>query len=449
MPDGALRRRVTSRPGRWVAVVLIGAMVAGCPPQASPIERALDYLDRHQVPAHRELDWVPEGRRDFEGNWPQHFYFADFPALRIREVSPFMVAFVHHALALVTPENAVALGLDDADSAAAGGMRVRAVEFMRRFEAPADSPAAGTFGFWPDDPDLDAPDPPLAGVLFELLGGPVLLGTRTPLNLDWYPNGLALPSDADVTGAVYTALLDDAALDGGAGFAAAPEQFFADLRDDGSVPRRLNPPWLPDESGAFLTWLNYQPGGVDPAPNDVDLVVNATVLYALGRLNALDTSGVNESIALINDVVAQGIHRTSFDTITDYYPDNYAFEYFVTRAFREGGVTGLEPAVEILADDVELAGITDARGRTHWDRGDPHLNTAFAILVLLNAGRNTPLIDQGVDYLIAEQHPKTGAWDESVFFIARVDSGRRINWASAPLTTAMALEALCRYELER
>ncbi len=408
----------------------------------------MDFLARNQVTPASEVVLAHDGIRDYAGNWPQHFYISDFPVLRIREVSPFMVAFVHHALTPIVPENLEALGLTAADLEAARRMRTRAMDFMRRFRSPDDALDAGTYGFWPRDPDLNADETSLSDFFFDLFRGPVLMGTRTPLNLLSYPNGLALPSDADVTGAVYAAILDDAELDGGPGTAVEFENLFADWRDTGAVPRRLNPEWLAEASGAFFTWLNYQPAGVSPVPNDVDIVVNATVLYALGRFGRLDTEGADEAIALINMVVEQGLHRTAFDEITNYYPDNFAFEYFVSRAFAEGGVAGLQPAIDTLADDVEQSARTNAAGHTYWDRGDPHLNTAFAILVLLNAGRDTPLIDEGIEYLIAEQHPVTGGWDDSVFFIARVDSGLTINFASASLTTAMALEALCRYTLD-
>jgi hypothetical protein len=69
------------------------------------------------------------------------------------------------------------------------------------------------------------------------------------------------------------------------------------------------------------------------------------------------------------------------------------------------------------------------------------------VLTLLNAGRDSPLIAQGVDYLLAEQDPITGGWDECVFFIANLDGGQQVYWGSASFTTAMALEALCRFEL--
>ena len=99
-----------------------------------------------------------------------------------------------------------------------------------------------------------------------------------------------------------------------------------------------------------------------------------------------------------------------------------------------------------LATDVANAAKTRSDGTANWDRGDPHLNTAFAVLTLLNTHANEELIDDGLAYLIDQQQP-TGAWDEAVFFIARADSGVVIEWESASLTTAIVLEALCRARL--
>jgi hypothetical protein len=103
--------------------------------------------------------------------------------------------------------------------------------------------------------------------------------------------------------------------------------------------------------------------------------------------------------------------------------------------------------VEQLANEIESAALPSGDGAIRWDRGDPELNTAFAVLALLNAGRTGPLLDEGIAYLESRQHPTTGCWPESVFFLARGDTGREIYWTSPALTTAVALEAICRHRL--
>jgi len=446
---GAIR----PRPPRVVAVIaavlaLCGVLAGAAGPvpdtQPSPIQRALGFLLLHQV--RQPLDVEVNGVRvvDFPGNWPQFFGLRDVPSFRVRDVSPFSVAFIHHALACASETNQRALGLGPLDVGAARWMRQQAAGFMRRFESPPGAPDAGTFGFWPQDADPGTPDLLTTLLLTSWLRGPILGGNRVPINLPIYPSTLALPTDADVTATTYASLLDAANLDGAPRSSVAFERFFVEWRDIGLVPRRLNPFWLPPASGAFLTWLTYRDPQFPLFPNDVDAVVNANVLYALGRHRRLNVPGAAQAVGLINYVTALGLHRGRLQEITDYYPDNLTFHYAVSRAFREGGVFTLAPAVRILADDLEASVLLRPDGTAYWDRGDPHLNTAFAVLTLLNAGRRSGIVDRAIAYLVSEQGP-LGGFDEATFFIGRTDGGQVFEFRSASLTTAMVLEALARY----
>lgn len=421
---------------------------------AAPIGRALAFLLAHQVQEPLDMLVDPlrgERVRDYPGDWPQFFSLRGRPGVRVRDVSPFTVAFIHHSLTHVVEENRQALGLSRRDVRAARDMRRRAIEFLSRFESPPGAPDAGTFGFWPYDQHPGVPKPAVERALISWLRGPILGGARVPLNLRVFPSPLAIPSDADVTATTYAALLDDARLDGGPSSPVSDvpfHQFFADWRDRGDVPRRRNPPWLPPASGAFLTWLTYREPDAPPFPNDVDLVVNANVLFALGRSGRLDAPGVPEAVELIRQATALGLHRDRLEELTEYYPDNLVFHYTVSRAFHEGGVTMLAPAVEILADDLETSAIERLDGTAYWDRGAPHLNTAFAILTLLNAGRETPLIARAAAYLTLEQR-RAGGYDAAPFFLGRADGGQVFEFSSASFTTGMVLEALARCALAR
>src|SRR4051794_31747058 len=301
-------------------------------------------------------------------------------------------------------------------------MRRGAVTFLERFASPPGAPDAGTFAFWPYDQDPATPGPLLTLLLTARFQGPFLGGQRVPINLPFYPRTMAIPSDADVTATTYASLLDAALFDGRPWSDAGFQHFFVDWRDLGVVPRRLNPAWLPEASGAFLTWLTYRDQPFPLFPNDVDLVVNGNVLYSLARHHRLNVPGVAESVALINFATAAGLHRDHLEELSDYYPDNLAFQYVVSRAFHEGPVPALGPAVQILADDLEASVLYRADGTAYWDKGDPHLNTAFAVLTLLNAGRDTPITGHAVDYLIAEQNAQ-GGYDEAMFFVARTNGG--------------------------
>jgi hypothetical protein len=419
--------------------------VAGVQWTPSPIQRALGFLLLNQV--QRPLDIIIDGARtlDFAGDWPQYFRLQGGGSGRVRDVSPFTVAFIHHALTSIVETNRERLNVGDLDLGAARAMRRRAMGFMRLFESVPGAPDAGTFGFWPYDLDPARPDVLTTLLLTAWLKGPILGGRRVPINLPIYPAPLAIPTDADVTATTYASMMDAASIDGAPPATVAFERFFSDWRDVGAVPRRLNPWWLPHASGAYLTWLTYR----DPPaafPNDVDLVLNGNVLYALGRRHRLDLPGVTDAIRAINIAAILGVHRGHLEELTSYYPDNYAFQYVVSRAYREGGVTALAPAVAIFAADLEASALMRADGSAYWDKGDPHLNTAFAALTLMNAGRRTALVDRAIRYLESEQS-LLGGFAEATFFIGRTDGGQVFEFTSASLTTAIALEAMARRRL--
>lgn len=408
-----------------------------------PISAALRYLRATQFAA----DQVVAGQVVYAGDWPQCFTFQGTDWW-VRDTSPFMATFVHHALALVTAEHQRALGVSDADVQSARDMRKAAVALMLRFQARADAPDAGTFGFWPDCRQAWLPgDLLLATASIGHIGGPKLWGVRAPASVSFFPRAFAIPTDADDTATVYAALLDHTRLDGGPEVNVPFERFFADWRDLGQVVRRNHAPWLPADCGAYLTWLAYDGAATPARSNDVDPVVNANVLYVLGRYGRLDTAGVADAANLINACMQAGAHRTDAGQLSLYYPDNLSLHYCVTRAYSEGVVAALAPATEALVADLLASAEWNAAGHCYWDRGDSSLNTAFAVLALLNAGQIGPEVAGAIEHLIATQDPASGGWAAGAFFRGRFDRGQEAVWVSPALTTAMALEALCGYAL--
>jgi hypothetical protein len=405
-----------------------------------PVRAAIRYLRRTQY-GHDNLQ-VPQIH--YAGDWPQCFT-VDGSGLLVREASPFMATFIHHALSSVSGSCAAALGLDEAAMDDLRVMRVAAIAFMLRFQAGPERPDAGTFGFWPRlEPHWRLGDLILGQLVRDVLWGPVLAGDRAPANMTFFPSDFAIVADADDTATVYAALLDHERLDGGSPVTKSFERFFADWRDLGQVPVRNRGDWLPAASGAFLTWLDYGGDSVPPLPNDVDAVVNANVLYAIGRHGRLSTLGAAEAIETINAAVRSGAYRTYADQVSLYYPDNLALHYCVSRAFREGGVTALQEAIDLLVADLLASVVRMDDGGCYWSHGQSHLSTAFAVLTLVNAGYDGPEVAGAIRYLESEQNPETGGWDPEVFFRGRGDSGVEAVWISPALTTAMALEALAR-----
>jgi len=409
----------------------------------SSIQRALHYLRGTQL----STDQRVIHQVDYAGDWPQC-------AARhrggpwLRDASPFMATFVHHALAMVSAANRDALAVSAEDVAAARAMRVAAVDLMARFRHDPPGIDASTYGFWPPQNDVWLPGDMLLAAVFVLKAqGPQLWGSRAPVNVSFIPPGFAVPSDADDTATIYAVLLDHHLLDGGAAVTTCFERCFGDWRDLGQVPQRNAAPWVPTPSGAFLTWLAYDDGAQSVRPNDVDAVVNANVLYALGRYGRLETPGVADAVALIIAASDSAALANDPDEISLYYPDNLCFHYCVTRAYREGGVAALEPAVAMLVADLLATMQTTASGTVFWNRGDPHLNTAFGALALLQADRRRDIASRAVDYLLAEQNPVDGSWDAGAFFRGRFDGGPEAIWMSAALTTAMAMEAVASHRL--
>jgi len=434
--------RANSCPLLSLLAVASCALLAGCPTR-SPIQKAFQFLyDKQIAEDGRYIDGM-----DWAGNWPQYFYAKDLPGIRFRDVSPYIPAYIHHALSGVTDASLEALGLTPEDAVKARELRKRTVAFIRRFECVEGDPDAGTFGFWPYDVRPPHNADLRERLVLSMMGGPFLDGVHTPLNVDFFPPQLAKPADADDTAMANAVFLDDALLDGGPGVTQPWERFVADWRDLGQVSLRISPAWLPPASGVFLTWLNYREPPDSTIPNDVDVVVNANVLYALARYGRLDTPGAAETVSLINRVVELGGHRTRYDEIFPYFLNPFPFVYCVTRAYKDGPVPGLKPAVDTLAEEIEGQAISLPDGSACWNSGQPHLDTAFAVLALINAGRSSPLVARAIAYLIGEQDPVRGCWDEGVIFVGRTDTGREIRWVSRSFTTAMVFEALCRYQL--
>jgi hypothetical protein len=277
-------------------------------------------------------------------------------------------------------------------------------------------------------------------------GGDFFCGDCAPINLWTFPPGYLIPADADTTANIYEALLTASELDGGSPATDDPVPLFERWRDLGQEPMRVRHSWMPNPSGGYLTWLADRDSPQPRTPQDVDLLVNANVLFCLGRRQRLDAEGVTEAAALIQQAVSTGRQR-DVSQISSYYPDSLVFHYVVSRAYYEGGVTSLASAVQTLADELEAEARVCADGSVVWDRGNPPLNTAFAVLTLLNAGRNGSLTDGGARYLRRSQNPKFGFWSEAPFFQGTSANEFTVLWSSSALTTAMALEALMRVQL--
>lgn len=206
-----------------------------------------------------------------------------------------------------------------------------------------------------------------------------------------------------------------------------------------------------DRSGLFFTWIAPRPRWTSAAhrrvtlpqllhlptlflffrrtsadPDDVDAVVNANVLFCLGRI--AETQPVVEHLLRI---LREG-RETQCDK---WYENAFAVWYFFSRALARS-----EPEA---ADIIERRIAGTAPGNV--------LDAALAANSLLNIGRRPP--NTLFDLLLASQLP-SGAWPRAALYHggrARLRNGSFApphldtpHWGSDELTTAFCIEALSR-----
>ena len=247
--------------------------------------------------------------------------------------------------------------------------------------------------------------------------------------------------------------------------------------------------WKGKNTGAFLTWLkdeslpiaegfNPRTGTIPFGVNNVDCVVNANVVFALGLTGYGDHPAVDDALhALHRAVVVEAWPLCGL-----YYPHKMMLPYTLTRAYRDGGLTHetkhdtLERIlVRLLADQREVAARDPRRAGAFSggvDRTDD-LATALAVNALMNIGREIPAargiledyekaINQGILFLVRNrktmkvQFPanagpmyrpgaRAAVWDPGVFFSASVQEAAQ--WRSTAYTAAIVTEALAKYLL--
>lgn len=410
--------------------------------------KALAYLAATQIvePEHGLVggDWT--------GNWPQYMTLFTAPYFRVRDVSPFAPALVHQALTVITEESVDRLGLGPEHAIAARDMRRRAVGLMRRFASPEGAHDAGAYGYWPSVTEDWPPPQCLGGRILAVIRGDFLLsplvhfffegprykGSRRLATTAGFPATFMIPSDADDDVNIMVALLNDKLIDGGPGPDRAIDDHICNYRDDGSSRFRFKYNWLPHASGAFLTFFGVHYNG----DNELDLGVNANVLYGLGRFNRLDAAGAADAIKLINHAVCWPRDKPR-SPLCFYYDGNLTLHHFVARAYAEGGVSALKPALERLVEEVE-GSVQHGDGVAWWDFGAPPYDTACAILTLINAGRDSELIGPAAEFLRRSQNAENGSWPETEFCRGPASNGYMFLFRTKSVVTATCLQALCR-----
>ncbi len=230
----------------------------------------------------------------------------------------------------------------------------------------------------------------------------------------WGTSQPYLPPDTDVTAAVFSALIES-----GVNISDESLDYMLDFR-------------TPD--GVFYTWINSEEW-LDPSNpyyeyykiNDIDANVNLDVLYAYSLRNRT-LSGVTEYLNNITE-------NESFLNGTLYYPSPYVFSYLVTKAYSDGNVTELQPAL----DNIEHYILTTQQPDGGWGND---LYTALATVSLINMGYEGEPLENAIMHILKNQK-RNGSWEKYAFYIRCYPI---IYYGSHEITTSFSLEALIKYK---
>ncbi|MBI3996822.1 MAG: hypothetical protein HY352_04115 [Candidatus Omnitrophica bacterium] len=191
------------------------------------------------------------------------------------------------------------------------------------------------------------------------------------------------------------------------------------LRDGTELILRAQTP-----DGLFWTWIDLA-----PEANEVDCAVTANALYALALAGRPQPRVVN----YLNEVMA----TRQFDGCSHYYLKPEALFYFISRAYRDGSVEALKPAV------TQASEVLRSRQQPDGGFGDTP-TTAFAALTWLNAGNLDEDVQRAMSWLVARQR-RDGGWETPAVY-ARVVGGP-LTWSffgSEAMVSALGLEALIK-----
>ena len=245
--------------------------------------------------------------------------------------------------------------------------------------------------------------------------------------------------------------------------------------------------WKGKASGAYLTWLKDENKPVFERPeigviplgvNNVDVVVNSNVLFAMALTGRKDLPGYKDCVNLI----LKAAEKHAWPEAGLYYPQNMIFPYAASRAYRDGSAREpeMKAAMQRIMRDLIVAqkdwGEKNPTRRGAFPGGDDksdHLASALAVTTLINIGRPNAAeagllkdydlaISSGVKYLLNQaiwnkpKNPETvgkfktpgdkcATWLSGLFFAASFWD--LAHWRSQAFTVAMVLEALTKYAL--
>lgn len=264
-------------------------------------------------------------------------------------------------------------------------------------------------------------------------------------------------------------------------------QRISDFRDVDRRSEDGRDAWKGKNTGAFLTWMKEENAPVFDRPeigviplgvNNVDVVVNSNVLFAIALSGKKDLPGYNECVNLIRNAA----EKHAWPEAGLYYPQNMIFPYTASRAYRDGSAREpqMKAAMQRIMRDLITAqkewGDRNPTRRGAFPGGDDksdHLASALAVTTLINIGRTNAAeagllneydqaVRSGAAYLVNQaiwekaRNPETigkfntpdnkcATWLSGLFFAASFWD--LAHWRSQAFTVSMVLEALTKYAL--
>jgi hypothetical protein len=160
---------------------------------------------------------------------------------------------------------------------------------------------------------------------------------------------------------------------------------------------------------------------------DVDAVVNANVLFYLGK---------TQNSPQVIDYLLKTIANNREATCDKWYKNTFTIYYFISRTYY-AGITELKPAVQPIVERIlkhlKPGGCI----------GESVLDTALAVCALLNLNYNEPVLLPAIQFILANQ-TDDGNWVKRAYYYG--NPIKTITFGSEELTTGICLEALSRYK---
>ena len=161
-------------------------------------------------------------------------------------------------------------------------------------------------------------------------------------------------------------------------------------------------------------------------PSDVDLVVNANVLFYLGERP--------ETAPVIRRLI-QIIEEQAEEKCDKYYANRFNFYYFLSRN-HAAGLRVFDEVGSTIVERIKFYARPDGMIGHHI------LHTAQAACALMDWKDRSPILDNAIQAILRAQDAD-GSWKRCPFYYS--GPSQKLAWGSEELTTGFCLEALARY----